>query len=136
MGADDDSSEHPIRLHFAIKAFCECIKKCDLRSAPLAREIYIKFLKPSTGLCAFIRLEVREEIERRVANFLKSPEIFMPNLFEPCLPDLYKFLRHQHALFIASQEFVDFYNAAISFNETASDSVTSTRTKSIFLKFY
>lgn len=102
MGVDDDSSEHPIRLYFAIKAFYNFSKKSDLRSAPLAREIFFKFLKPCNGFCSFLNLEIRKEIGRKVFNLLKLPEIFMPNLFDPCLPDLYKFLRYQHKLFVES----------------------------------
>lgn len=103
-----DSKDHSISFYFAIKAYRNFSEKSDLKSAPLAREIYTKFLKSPTGFFSFIDLLIREEINIRIEDLFKSPEKFIPNLFDFCLPDLYKFLLYKHTLFVA------FYNCTTS----------------------
>lgn len=104
MGVDDDSSEHPLRLHFAIVAYREMLAKADPRALQLAREIYNKFLRPKSGLCAFIEPTIRERVAQRLRHIGPSTAV---DLFDECMAPLETFLRKQHALF---GTFVYFWN--------------------------
>ncbi|KAL3117997.1 hypothetical protein niasHT_005240 [Heterodera trifolii] len=105
LGVDDDSTEHPLRLHFAIIAFREMSASGDARSFQLAKEIFNKFLLPRVGLCDFIGASIRERIGQRLKR-----EQADEDLFDECLAPLDTFLRRQHAIFVQSQEFLDFFN--------------------------
>lgn len=89
MGVDEDSSEHPIRLHFAIIAYKEVVEKNDPRSVQLAEDIYNKFLKQKVGLCEFIDESVREAIGRKVRQLVYDPQSGVPRdastVFDMCL---------------------------------------------------
>lgn len=90
MGVDDDSSEHPIRLHFAIIAYKEMVDRGDARSLQLAKDIYNKFLKQRGGLCAFIEAPVRDAIGRRVRQLVHDQAVNphpadAANVFDACL---------------------------------------------------
>lgn len=115
MGVDDDSSEHPLRLHFAIIAFKEMVTNNDKRYAQLANDIYNKFLRPKFGLCAFINIEIREQIGRKICqiNSCEKPG----TIFDLCWPQLDTFLRKQHTLFVSSPELWNFFNASTSAQE-------------------
>lgn len=110
MGVDDDSSEHPLRLHFAIVAYKEMVTNNDKRFVQLANDIYNKFLRPKLGLCAFIDVGVREQIGRKIRqiNSCENPAL----IFDSCCRQLETFLRKQHALFVTSQEFLNFFNSS------------------------
>ncbi|KAL3103171.1 hypothetical protein niasHS_002357 [Heterodera schachtii] len=105
LGVDDDSTEHPLRLHFAIIAFREMSASGDARSFQLAKEIFTRFLLPRVGLCDFIGASIRERIGQRLKR-----EQADEDLFDECLAPLDTFLRRQHAIFVQSQEFLDFFN--------------------------
>lgn len=96
MGVDDDSSEHPLRLHFAIVAYREMLAREDPRAGQLAREIYNKFLRPKTGLCDFIEPPIRERVGQRLRQQNGKPPA---DLFSECQAPLDTFLRRQHAIF-------------------------------------
>ncbi|KAI1724571.1 regulator of G protein signaling domain-containing protein [Ditylenchus destructor] len=106
MGVDEDSSEHPIRLHFAIIAYKEVVDRNDPRSVQLAEDIYNKFLKQKVGLCEFIDESVREAIGRKVRQLVYDPQSGIPRdastVFDMCLQQVDTFLRIQHDLFIRS----------------------------------
>ena len=97
MGVDDDSSEHPLRLHFAIVAYREMLARNDPRAPQLAREIYNKFLRPKSGLCAFIEPNIRERVAQRLRHTAGTSTA--ADLFDECIAPLETFLRKQHALF-------------------------------------
>lgn len=118
MGVDDDSSEHPLRLHFAIIAYKEMVSNNDKRYAQLANDIYNKFLRPRFGLCAFIDIGIREQTGRKISQIYsgENPE----TVFNLCGPPLDTFLRKQHTLFVNSPEFWNFFNASTSEQEVNS----------------
>uniref|UniRef100_A0A1I8AW15 RGS domain-containing protein n=1 Tax=Meloidogyne hapla TaxID=6305 RepID=A0A1I8AW15_MELHA len=115
MGVDDDSSEHPLRLHFAIIAYRAMLSRNDTRVMQLAREIYNKFLRPKIGLCAFIDSTIRERVGQRLRQSTACPS----DLFDECLPSLDAFLRRQHALFVSSHEFLDKFNSSLFLDDQA-----------------
>uniref|UniRef100_A0A915CVG6 RGS domain-containing protein n=1 Tax=Ditylenchus dipsaci TaxID=166011 RepID=A0A915CVG6_9BILA len=100
MGVDEDSSEHPIRLHFAIIAYKDMVDKKDPRCLQLAKDIYNKFLRQKIGLCAFVEPPVRESIGRKMRQLGNGGK-----------------LAKQHALFVSSQEFLDFFNSSLTLQD-------------------
>nr|CAD2192947.1 unnamed protein product [Meloidogyne enterolobii] len=126
MGVDDDSSEHPLRLHYAIIAYRAMLSRNDPRVMQLAREIYNKFLRPKSGLCAFIDPIIRE----RVGQCLRQSTICPPNLFDECLPSIDTFLRRQHAIFVSSHEFLDKFNSSLCLDDQAPSCSSNTTHKS------
>lgn len=122
MGVDDDSSEHPLRLHFAIIAYRAMLSRNDPRVMQLAREIFNKFLRPKSGLCAFIDPAIRERVGQRLRQSFVCPL----DLFDECLPSLDTFLRRQHALFVSSHEFLDKFNSSLCLDDQAPSCSSST----------
>jgi hypothetical protein len=122
MGVDDDSSEHPLRLHFAIIAYRAMLSRNDPRVMQLAREIFNKFLRPKSGLCAFIDPSIRERVGQRLRQSVVCPS----DLFDECLPSLDIFLRRQHALFVSSHEFLDKFNSSLCLDDQAPSCSSST----------
>lgn len=106
---DSDSSEHPIRLHFAIIAYKKSVIESNEEVyKKLASLIYKTFLRPEHGLCNFIDSTIREQICRRIDSGNSTNPL---KLFDGCAKPLERFLRAQHALFVKSAEFLNFYNA-------------------------
>jgi hypothetical protein len=132
MGVDDDSSEHPLRLHFAIVAYKEMAASEDEWHCQLAKEIWREFLKPKTGLCAFIESKIRDKIGRTLRQFCiqskegqlqqqlqcgGSKQLPLPiELFDDCLPSLDHYLREQHKLFLGSYELIEYLNNSANAN--------------------
>lgn len=108
------SSEHPIRLHFAIIAYKAMVSRSDRKHVQLAKEIYETFLRPKTGLCPFIQAEVRDEIGTNLRNLTQQQQsdekVHPAELFDPCLPPLDTFLRRQFSLFVKSDEYLELFN--------------------------
>lgn len=105
---DSSNSEHPIFLHFSIIAYKNKCSANDPRTFELAENIFNKFLSLKGGLCAFIPDAVRENISTRVKQMQSLfPD---PGVFDTCQPYVDAYLRKQHALFVRSEEFLEFVN--------------------------
>ncbi|CEF66455.1 DIX domain and Regulator of G protein signalling superfamily domain and Regulator of G-protein signalling, domain 1-containing protein [Strongyloides ratti] len=123
MKNDHQNSIHPIYLHFAIVAYKDMVIKGDIRSIELARQIYRRYLKIDDGLCQFIPKSQREQLGLIIKNLTFPSDI---NLFDNCYRYVDRYLRQQHANFVVSEEFINYFNQ-ISMKDIDSDSYTLMR---------
>uniref|UniRef100_A0A0K0F8S0 Axin-like protein pry-1 (inferred by orthology to a C. elegans protein) n=1 Tax=Strongyloides venezuelensis TaxID=75913 RepID=A0A0K0F8S0_STRVS len=123
MKNDPQNSIHPIYLHFAIVAYKDMVTKGDIRSVELARQIYRRYLRPDEGLCQFIPKHQREQIGSIIRNLVFPTDI---NLFDNCYRYVDWYLRQQHANFVVSDEFINYFNQ-LALKNVDSDSYTLTR---------
>lgn len=107
MKNDYQNSIHPIYLHFAIVAYKDMVTKGDIRCIELARQIYRRYLRPDDGLCQFIPKAQREQLGLIIKNLTFPSEI---NLFDNCYRYVDWYLRQQHANFVVSDEFINYFN--------------------------
>uniref|UniRef100_A0A0N5A523 RGS domain-containing protein n=1 Tax=Parastrongyloides trichosuri TaxID=131310 RepID=A0A0N5A523_PARTI len=123
MKDDHQNSIHPINLHFAIVAYKDMVTKGDTRSIELARQIYRKYLRPEEGLCQFIPKALREQLGVVIKNLTFPSEKI---LFDGCTRYVEWYLRQQHANFVVSDEFIDYFNQ-LTFADIDGDNYSSPR---------
>lgn len=119
----DNSGEHALRLHYAIKAYRDMVERGDQRSTKLAKDIYNKFLRPEQGVCAFIERTVCEAIGENIRKMSNRPNA---SVFDLCAPYVEAFLRKQHELFVRSDEYIEFLNGGSAADSKMKPSGSST----------
>ncbi|VDN06272.1 unnamed protein product [Thelazia callipaeda] len=118
MKNESSLAEHPINLHFAIIAYKNMCAVRNARAAELARNLHQKYISIKTGVCSFLREDLRREISFRVhALSACEPD---PTVFDSVIPLVEQYLRQQHAQFVCSEEFIDFYNRVEEFTSKPS----------------